>query len=251
MTRTLAVWLPGSPSRALDDALHKVARDIAPSPSRATVAEAERRARYLRRELDRREPAIAAAWLAELSRLVANHPSAEAFADQVPSRIAALDLPPLAYTRETLAEAARRCRYWPSVAEVAEILFPVVNKVTREAIACERIARSREPEPRQPPTPEEIERVTALAAEAKRQLAAITAEREAREAARRAALRPPREPKPVAREALIAGYHAAGLPLPPWLADRPESAECPGAQPQSPNTSINSLRGHDASDADR
>lgn len=224
MARELTVWLPREPSRGLATAIDQVARDVAPSPGPGIIAEAEQRARYLRRELQRRDAQIAARWLAELGDMVPNAPTREVFAEKAPKWIATLDLPPLAYTRETLIEAARRFRFWPSVAELAESLMPRVNAVTAEAIACERIARSRIPEPVEPPTEADLARVRVLVADTTAELRAREQERQAQIAASRP---PPRQPRPLTREQLIAGYRERGLPLPPWLA-RGEAAPAGG-----------------------
>lgn len=220
MTRTLAVWLPRATSPGLAFAIDRVTHDIDVSGGPATRAEAEKRARYLRAELARRDERVAAAWLASLADMVSNPPPREAFAAQARARIVALDLPPLAYTRETLTATALRCKFWPSVAELGEVLLPVVNRVANEARACERIAAPTASEVRPPMTPEERARIEAG-------FAALQAEMRAAAAAREASSPPrvARVPRQLTRAELVAGYRAAGLPLPPWLADNDAMAD--------------------------
>ena len=88
---------------------------------------AERFADAMQAELATRAPDdVIAAWLLDLETCVATNLSAQ----QIGARIAAVigvlgNLPPCCWTKETLHQAAKKFHFFPTVAELAELLEPV------------------------------------------------------------------------------------------------------------------------------
>jgi hypothetical protein len=89
------------------------------------------------------EPAgarVVAAWLAPLLLLVAKAPTGDAARITVRAMADALaDLPACCWTPDTLREAARTFKWWPSVAEVAELVQTRSEQLRKERTALSRM----------------------------------------------------------------------------------------------------------------
>lgn len=109
-------------------------------------------------------------WLSSLAVLVAGgRSSAEDAEIKLKAYAAMLDgkMPVCAFTRDTLDRAARKFKFLPSYAELTELLSAIVSPKTARANRLAYVLKLPPPEPpRQPPTQEEIERVSKLIADA-------------------------------------------------------------------------------------
>lgn len=113
------------------------------------------------------DPSVVVAWLSQLAAAVGNSPSPEDFRERANVVVGALaDLPACVWTSQTLAEASRSFRFWPSVAELDGLLRPRGESIWRRRDALRRIAEARPgatPSLRPDPTDAEREQVRAAA----------------------------------------------------------------------------------------
>jgi hypothetical protein len=201
----LAVWVPPRSSEALSAAVARVAAgkaDNFAAPPRV-IAEAGERAARLRHHLAARDASRAAAWLLELAEIMPNAPAHDALRLAVPALVDVLDLPPMAWTRETLRAAAGELRFWPSAAELRPLLSAPVRDALVEVAALEHIAGHVEREPFAPPPDDERDAALARSAAMRAELAAL-AEANAPPAA-------PVRPGHLDRATLAAVYAAQGI----------------------------------------
>jgi hypothetical protein len=87
--------------------------------------------------------AIVIPWLNCLGMLCAAAPGQSA--DMGPRYVGyakTLDYPAICYTQETLREAAKRFRFFPTVAELTEIFNPIVAPIQRTRFDAARVARA-------------------------------------------------------------------------------------------------------------
>lgn len=181
-----------------------------PDPPPAWMMPEIRRAhRKLSDALGPTEPGIIARWIVPLASLVARAPEGDALRVRVQAMAHALtDLPACCFTPETQRQAARTFRFWPSVAEIADLVTPAAHPLRTQRAALQRMMFVK-PKPRGNPeeraeTPEERE---AHAERNRAAVAALLAEAEAKEAADRKAARGPSYLAPQHR---IAHFRAIG-----------------------------------------
>lgn len=109
-------------------------------------------------------------WLSSLAVLVAGGRSSAEDAEIKLNAYAAMlegKMPVCAFTRDTLDRAARKFKFLPSYAELTELLSAIVSPRTARANRLAYVLKLPPPEPpRQPPTQEEIDRVSKLIADA-------------------------------------------------------------------------------------
>lgn len=106
-------------------------------------------------------------WVNKLAAGVNQAPSE----DDMPLRITAIrmacaDLPVGVWNKETLAEALRTFEWWPSAAKVYGLLKPHADRLASTLAALRRIVDAQPalpaPAPREAPTPEAVEHVSAV-----------------------------------------------------------------------------------------
>ena len=86
---------------------------------------------------------LMAEWLGSLGSLVAGQmPAAEA-TQRLRAYVAMLDHPAFCFTADTLKDAARRFKWFPSFAEIAEFFDGIRDAVKREKYRCEQIVKRR------------------------------------------------------------------------------------------------------------
>jgi len=106
----------------------------------------------------RASPEEIAQWIKSLSAAVNNPPDQNTLDLRIPMIVRTLGgrLPACAWTTESLDEAARKFRFFPSIAEIAEHLEPYRTDLLADIEQLERIAkapRSRPDPPRESTTP--------------------------------------------------------------------------------------------------
>ena len=105
----------------------------------------------------------AAKWLSTLGLLVAGRmATADARARLSAFGPLLADYPVRVFTMETLREAARRFKWFPSYAELAELLDEVAREIGSRVPLRRHIAASVEPWPPPPKAPEQLAQIAAL-----------------------------------------------------------------------------------------
>lgn len=125
-------WLEGPNSYAA------LAEDEAPFVIAQAPISFHPEAAYWLAEFDRiceppHDQAVIRDWFSRLATVVANPPARDDFAQRVSAAMWALaDLPAGVWTAETWREAAKKFKFWPSVAEVGDLLSPHAVKLERK-----------------------------------------------------------------------------------------------------------------------
>jgi hypothetical protein len=152
-----------------------------------------------------------ARWIAPLASMVSRAPEGDALRVRVMAMAQALtDLPACCWTPDTQRQAARAFKFWPSVAEIAELVTPAAQPLRQQRAALQRMMFTK-PKPRG--TPEQrAESPEERAANAERNRLAVEAMRtqvEAREKQARAERIRPVTLTPAQRVAYLraAGQH--------------------------------------------
>ncbi|MBS7790087.1 hypothetical protein KTR66_08780 [Roseococcus sp. SDR] len=79
-------------------------------------------------------------WIAPLASMVSKAPEGRALRVRVQAMAHALtDLPRCCWTPETQRQAARTFRFWPSVAEIAELVTPAAQPLRHQRAALQRM----------------------------------------------------------------------------------------------------------------
>lgn len=157
------------------------------------------------------EPAgarVVGAWLAPLLLLVAKAPTGDAALLTVRAMADALaDLPACCWTPDTLREAARTWKWWPSVAEVAELVQTRSEQLRKERTALQRMLHA----PKRRGSPQERgETALERAAYAETNRLAVEALREELASKERAARRTAVTPLVVSARQRISFHRAKG-----------------------------------------
>lgn len=133
------------------------------------------------------DAATIARWIVPLASMVSRAPEGEALRVRVQAMAHALtDLPACCWTPETQRQAARSFKFWPSVAEIAELVMPASQPLRMQRAALQRMMFTK-PKPTRgsPDARQETPQERAAHAEANRR--AVEAMREQLEAREREA----------------------------------------------------------------
>jgi hypothetical protein len=180
---------------------------LAPRDRRQAAEAADRLRRMLAPVVDTRSLLV---WLERVAHGVGNAPPEGEWEARCRAMVTGLErVPDMAFRSETVAEALRRWRFWPAVAEAHEFAEEVVGPHRRLLRRLEAILRAPGPGsdiPDGPPrrTPAEIAHVRALAAAHREQVL----QRERDEAGARRIIRGEVKP-PIDRSVLARHYEAA------------------------------------------
>lgn len=117
--------------------------DLTPAPISSWMrTEAEAAHRRLNAALEHTDPAIIARWIAPLAVLVARAPQGEDLRVAVRAMASVLNhLPPCCWTPATQREAAMTFKWWPSVAEIADLVRPEADALRRDRAAIANMLR--------------------------------------------------------------------------------------------------------------
>lgn len=134
--------------------------DLTPAPISPWLrTQAEEAHQRIVASLQHTDPAVIARWLAPLAVLVARAPQGEDLRVAVRAMASVLNhLPPCCWTPGTQRQAALRFKWWPSVAEIAELVQPEADALRRDRTAIAnmlRLAPTRGTPEQRSETPEE------------------------------------------------------------------------------------------------
>lgn len=109
-------------------------------PSLRAEADAERA--RVKAAMQPADPAAIVRWLAPLATLVANAPTGEDLRSKCQAMAIVLsDLPGSLFTPRTQREAAQTFKFWPSAAEVHDLLAPQAKAMAARIIALDKLLR--------------------------------------------------------------------------------------------------------------